>query len=516
MRTQRRPLCSNVAPARSARSSSASEIDAGPSSSATTSFHATTASRPKRFGWSAPSCGVARPLTRTPARTRRSGPTSSMPRAASSAGACSRNRSASSTDSSSPTGSCSRARSAATSTHSATVVASVLTSAPQPVQVVGTAGDLDRHGRRLPHVLRRAPATGVDLVDELEADVPVVVGVVGNDEAHARQHDGLAAQAPLVALEAGRQRRQLVGVGDAAAADQRIDPAQRPHDGAGSHHRRIAAARQRRLPVPLGEAVPGQRVDHRGMDVDDRRRVVRRRDADRRHRRGELRRARRRRPGRRRAPTGRPACRGRCGSAARRARPRPSPGRGRRRPRASAASPSCTATGATRSQRAARSAGQPHRRGRIASPSSRTTSSDDRWPTRNGLAVEPHRGSANARCSVLGSAVWTPSHPHRCTVPPTQDADDRRRRAVVRTDGRVACGGHRGRRLGTRPTLPRGCHAEPEPPLSAGGEDLGPVRRAVGRVGQADADLGDAARSGCWRGDRGCSSSRSSRTRASG
>ncbi len=73
--------------------------------------------------------GVALPRRLTPARSSRSGPTSSMPRWASSAGACSRNRSASSTSSSIIDGSWAVASSAAVSTHPARMRASAVISA---------------------------------------------------------------------------------------------------------------------------------------------------------------------------------------------------------------------------------------------------------------------------------------------------------------------------------------------------------------------------------------------------
>ena len=62
-------------------------------------------------------------------------------------------------------------------------------------------------------------------------------------------------------------------------------------------------------------------------------------------------------------------------------------------------------TGIERSQRADQSAGTRTDAGRMPSPSGMATSSDERWPIRNGLAAEPQRGSPNARCSVFGRAV---------------------------------------------------------------------------------------------------------------
>ncbi len=123
----------------------------------------------------------------------------------------------------------------------------------------------------------------------------------------------------------------------------------------------------------------------------------------------------------------------------------------------------CSPTSTERSQRAERSAGRRTDAGRIASPSGTVTSSDARWPTTNGSADEPHCGARNARCSALGSAVWAPSHPHRCRLPSTHEPT---MAGAGRSSGRAAHrdgGGQRGRRLGTRVTLPRGCHAWPEP-----------------------------------------------------
>ena len=71
------------------------------------------------------------------------------------------------------------------------------------------AGQLERQRGAVPHVLGRAPATRVHLVDDLEADLPVVVRVIGYDQPDARHDDRFAAQAAQVAVEAGGERGDL-------------------------------------------------------------------------------------------------------------------------------------------------------------------------------------------------------------------------------------------------------------------------------------------------------------------
>ena len=104
MRTQRWPTCSSDAPVCSARASSAAEIADAPSSSAAVKVHCTIVSRLKPAARSLAGDGAARPRTATVARTRCSGPISSMPWRSRAAGACSRNSSAASTSSSTAAG----------------------------------------------------------------------------------------------------------------------------------------------------------------------------------------------------------------------------------------------------------------------------------------------------------------------------------------------------------------------------------------------------------------------------
>ncbi len=144
----------------------------------------------------------------------------------------------------------------------------------QAGHVVGPTRHLDGERRLVPHVLGGAPAAGVDVVDQFEAHLPVVVGVVGHDEPNAGHDDRLAALAPLVAVEPCRQRGELVGVGEAAAPDRRVGIGERPQDGAGGGERRVAAARQRRAPVVRRQPTAGDGIDHRRVDVGHRRDAV--------------------------------------------------------------------------------------------------------------------------------------------------------------------------------------------------------------------------------------------------
>ena len=301
----------------------------------------------------------------------------------------------------------------------------------------GERGDLGLQARRggrgrrpprrpahgVPDVVGRAPAPGVELVDELEAHLPVVVRVVGHDEADAGQHDGLAAQAPLVALEARRQRGELLGVGDAAAADHgsgtpRARSTERAADIAGS--RLLGSGGP---PVAVGQAVAGERVDHRGVDVGDGRRIAgsaRRSAAS--PRRGRVERGDRRWS----SATGTHRATGMSRSWRIRGATSPAPtvAAASRATAASQASESdCVARRrrGPRSQRAARSAGEAHRgrADRLAVGQRHVERREVADQERVGRRAPLRREERPVQ--RVGQRVWAPSHPHRCRLPSTQE-----------------------------------------------------------------------------------------------
>ena len=154
------------------------------SSAAAVKVHCTIASRLKPADRSLGD-GDARPRTATVARTRCSGPISSMPARSSSAGAWSRNSSAASTSSSTAAGWSSSASGASTSTLAATVVASSWTVEARRGRCCGLVGHLDGEGIARPHIGGAAPPPRIGLVDELQVDPPRVEAIVGDDEAKA-------------------------------------------------------------------------------------------------------------------------------------------------------------------------------------------------------------------------------------------------------------------------------------------------------------------------------------------
>ena len=333
-----------------------------------------------------------------------------------------------------------------------------LISAARRVRCVAPAGHLDGHGGGVPDVLGRAPAPGVELVDELEAHLPVVVGIVGHDEPHAGQHDGLAAQAPLVALEARRQRGELRRGGRGAAADRgvgsttargaRSAPPPSPGPGgsdSGARQSRSArrwrasgstiaawmsatgrgiapaASARRSAASPPARSASGLG----GTSVGD----------------GDP-------PGDRHVPV--------VAQIAGATSPAPTVAAARRATAASQASESrdvCSPT-SSGAQPAGRAVGrQAHRRraDRLAV--------GDRHVERREVADQERVGRrsplrrAKARCSALGSAVWAPSHPHRCRPPCRVNSSVAGAAAadLVRFGARRAATGH-----GSEPMA--GCH----------------------------------------------------------
>ena len=145
-----------------------------------------------------------------------------MPRAASSAGACSRNRSACSTFNSSDDGSVATSKLGGDLDAFGERASERQHLGGQDGDAVLTVGDLDAEGGAVPHVVGTAPAAGVELVGDLEAHFPVVEQVVGQHQPDLRHDDGFAAQPAAVTVEASRQARQFVGVGEPAAEERGV------------------------------------------------------------------------------------------------------------------------------------------------------------------------------------------------------------------------------------------------------------------------------------------------------
>ena len=207
MRTHRLPVCSNVAPARSALAISAADNAAGPSSSATTIAHSTMASRPKPAARSFAGAAVARPRTSTSARTRRSGPIRSITEA----GELGRRLLEEQVGPFDVELDGRRFRGIGELGQHvddlADLAGGVDDGLRQRVEVILVAGELDGERRCLPHVVGAAPPAGIELVDDLDGDLPRVERVVGDDEAQTGQDDRLAERPAVVAVEARRRAR---------------------------------------------------------------------------------------------------------------------------------------------------------------------------------------------------------------------------------------------------------------------------------------------------------------------
>ena len=141
-------------------------------------------------------------------------------------------------------------------------------------KVAGIGGHLDGERVAGPDVVGGAPATGIDLVDELELDLPVVVTVVGHDETQAADQDRFAAGALAGAAEVLLDGAEGVDVGDPRQLHTGVLAGEAAEHGAGDGGAGRAVGRHRRLPRRLVQ--PGARggVDEPG---EDRRRPHRRR-----------------------------------------------------------------------------------------------------------------------------------------------------------------------------------------------------------------------------------------------
>ena len=425
MRTQRRPVCSSVAPAGSARASSASVRAVGPSSSATTIRHCDDglAPEPRRGGPTAAPASPCRART-TPARTRRSGPMRSMPRRSSSAGACSRKRSASSTSRSSDAGSWAVARSAATSTQPASGRGQLADRRRRAARrassppASSTASGVASHTSSAVH---HRPGSSSSTTSRRTSQSSY--GSSGTTSRTRGTTTGSPRRPPVVAVEAGGERGDLVRVGGGAAADQRIGCGEGAEHGAARSTvagDRPAGRSGRQSAV--GEAVAGDAVDHGGVDVGDRGRVVGGRPADRRHRRGERGERRRRATG---SASGTQRATGRSRSVRTHGVTSPAD-------TVAAASRATAASQATESAVACRTAGataarrRPGRRAGAPTPggrSDRRAGAPRGWRGDRGAAGRPATPAARTPPSrAVGRAVCSPSQPHRCSVPPAHDA----------------------------------------------------------------------------------------------
>ena len=316
----------------------------------------------------------------TPARTSRSGPTSSMPRGrarpAPARGSARRPRRRARGRPARAGGRGRRRRRRSRRPRAA----SSPTSVGQTGQVLAPAGHLD--GERAWRPTRPRPSTtGRDRARRRARGGPP-----SRRRGRPGRRAGPGAGRPARRAGAGRgartgrpARRSSSGWARplppiSGSGDARARSTERAADVAGSRR-----ARQRGPEVALGQSMAGQGVDQRGVDVGDGRRVVRRRDADRRHGRGQ-------RVERivddgvgDRDPAGDGQLAVRADARRDEAGGRPSPWRGGRRRRTRRASRwSGRRPAIERSQRADRSAGSRTAAGRMASPSGSATSSDDR------------------------------------------------------------------------------------------------------------------------------------------
>ena len=91
-----------------------------------------------------------------------------------------------------------------------------------PRQVAFVASQVERHAGAVPHVVGGAPTTGIELVVDLERDLPWIAGILGDRQPDPRREHGPPGEALAVAVQQAAHRLELVVELGGAAADHRV------------------------------------------------------------------------------------------------------------------------------------------------------------------------------------------------------------------------------------------------------------------------------------------------------
>jgi hypothetical protein len=119
--------------------------------------------------------------------------------------------------------------------------------------------------------VRCTPAAGVELVDELDGDLPGVERVVGHDQAETGQETGFAERPPVMPFETRGELVDGAEVGGGPTTHDRVRAGEGAEDGPHRGSGGTAARRQIWPPQAAGEPVAGEPVDERGVHVGHRR-----------------------------------------------------------------------------------------------------------------------------------------------------------------------------------------------------------------------------------------------------
>ena len=109
----------------------------------------------------------------------------------------------------------------------ATMLARSVTSSWIAWQVAFLACEVERDAGAVPDVVGRAPPTGIELVVDLERDLPRIAGVLGDRQPHPRREHRPAGEAFAVAVQQAAHRLELVVELGGAAADHRVGSRER-------------------------------------------------------------------------------------------------------------------------------------------------------------------------------------------------------------------------------------------------------------------------------------------------
>ena len=104
----------------------------------------------------------------------------------------------------------------------ATVLARSVTSVFHPWQVAFVASQVEGDAGAVPDVVGGAPPTGIELVVDLERDLPRIAGVLGDRQPEPRREHGPTGEALAVAVQQSAHRLELVVELGGATADHGI------------------------------------------------------------------------------------------------------------------------------------------------------------------------------------------------------------------------------------------------------------------------------------------------------
>ena len=135
----------------------------------------------------------------------------------------------------------------------ATVPARSLTSSLHAREVAFVAGQVEGDAGSVPDVVGGAPPPGVELVVDLERDLPRIAGVLGDRQPQPRREHGPAGEALAVAMQQPAHRIELTLELGGATADHGVGARERREHRAEHLHMGRALTAEIGLPADAVE-----------------------------------------------------------------------------------------------------------------------------------------------------------------------------------------------------------------------------------------------------------------------